>query len=117
MMLQRHVCVSTDNDFDADESATHKAIISKCLANSIAWLNASKEHRSWPLQGASFDDTHASTIVKALDGNKRLVSLDISNNCFTEAGLTEIAKMMETNSTIALVFLDGACVSVFEEDC
>ena len=107
-----NTCVRSfiDNDFDADESATHKAIISKCLANSIAWLSASEDEFSWDLSGASLDDTHASTIVKALDGNAQINTLDLSDNSFTEAGLAEIAKMMETNSTIAEVFLYGACV-------
>ena len=110
------VCVFSDNDFDEDESATLKTIISKCLTNSIATLNACSEPTSWDLKGASFDDTHASAIVKALDGKTNLTWLDLSDNCFTETGLTKIAKMMETNSNIMSVYFSGAFVSFVEQD-
>ena len=110
------MCVFSDNDFDEDESATSKMIISKCFSNSIASLNACSEPMNWNLSGASLDDTYASAIVNALDGKKTLITLDLTDNCFTETGLAEIAKMMETNSKIQLAHLRGAFVSFVEQD-
>ena len=95
--------VRTDNDFDEEESETFQTIRSKCLTN----LTASKE-AMWDLSGYHFGDLDVSAIVKALDGNTTVTSLDLSNNRFTEIGLKEIAKMMETNSTIAKIDLSGA---------
>ena len=96
----------TDNDFDEEESETFKKIRSKCLTNLAA-----SEESAWDLSGYHFGDLDVSAIVKALDGNTTVNSLNLSENYFTEVGLAEIAKMMETNSTIVKVDLSGACVS------
>ena len=105
----------TANDFNEDESASCKTIVSKCLTNSIASFDASEE-RLWDLCGASLCDVHVSAIVKALEDNTKILSLDLSDNCFTETGLTKIAKMMETNSNIMSVYFSGAFVSSVEQD-
>ena len=96
------LCVSADNDFDTEESATYKAIMHKCLSNVIA-----SDEETWNFEGAAFDDTDVATIAKGLEGNTTVTKLDLCDNRFTEAGLQELAKMMENNSTIKTVLLSG----------
>ena len=107
------VYVFTDNDFDKKESANFKTIFAKCLTNSIASLLASDD-KAWDFSGKSLSDADIPAIVKALDGNTTVTSLDLSDNCFTETGLADIVKMMETNSTITKIELSGASVLVMD---
>ena len=95
-------CAYPDNDFDTEESATYKAIMRKCLSNVIA-----SDEDSWNFGGAEFGDADVAAIVKGLEGNTTVTKLDLCDNRFTEAGLQEIAKMMENNSTIETVLLSG----------
>ena len=98
-------CVSTDNDFEPEESTAYQAIMHKILSNLIA---SGEESLRWDLRGGAFGDADASTIAKGLGGNTSVTKLDLRDNRFTEAGLQEIAKMMEHNSTITSVDLGGA---------
>ena len=102
-------CVSTDNDFDPEESTAYKAILRKCLNNVITATD--RWTRVWTLNGFGFDDTDAATIAKGLEGNTSVTELGLDHNHFTEAGLQAIAKMMENNSTITLMYLRRAFLS------
>ena len=102
--------VRTDNDFDEEESETFKKIRSKCLTNLAA-----SEESAWDLSGYHFGDLDVSAIVKALDGNTTVITLNLSENYFTETGLAEIFKIIETNSTITKIDLSGASVLVVDE--
>ena len=102
-----YACIDAfaDNDFDPEESAAYQAIMSKCLSNFIGSNEASS---TWDLRRFALGDADMATIVKGLEGNTTVEKLDLSDHRFTEAGLQELAKMMEKNSTITSVDFTGS---------